>query len=286
MSEAELEKLRETWRECIRSYINWFLGQNYSKVQAQNRAYTLSRFARIMIKSGLAPGDVTFKVAVKFLEFERARKRPNALKWEFDVLKSFYKYLVKAGYVKENPFQDIRIRTSESPIRSLSDEELEKLFRAADEIDPVKADALRFIAYTGLRLEEFLILTSRDIDLERGEMRVFNVKTDKYEKIPLLREAIEVLKRRSIDELNQFSKRTYERFIRKAAMRAGIQGKVTIHTLRHTFVTMVLKRTKDPLLTKFMARHVSLATTSRYVHQELEDAKKKLEDLRLLIGEK
>jgi len=109
-------------------------------------------------------------------------------------------------------------------------------------------------------------------------MRVFNVKTDRIETVPLLREAIEVLKHRGIDELNQYSKRTYERFIRKAAMRAGIKGRVTLHTLRHTFVTMILKKTKDPLLTKFLARHANLATTSRYVHQELQDAKIKLKN--------
>lgn len=146
-------------------------------------------------------------------------------------------------------------------------------------VDEVKADAIKFIAYTGLRIEEFFMLTKSDIDLENGVMRVFNVKTDKVETIPLLKEAREILQRRSIDEINQYSKMTYNRFIKKAALRAGIKGRVTLHTLRHTFVTMILKKTRDPLLTKFLARHASLAATSRYVHQELKDAKKKLEEL-------
>jgi len=279
LSENELEKLREAWRECIRSYISWFLSQNYSKVQAQNRAYTLSRFARIMVNSGLAPGDVTFKVAVKFLEFEQTRKRPNSLKWEIDVLKNFYRYLVKTGVVEANPFEEIRIRTSPSEIKALDEDQLNKLLQAAYEIDEVKADAIKFLAYTGLRIEELLMLTQSDVDLENGELRVFNVKTDKWEQLPLLKEVIEILKRRSIDELNQYSKRTYERFIRKAALRAGLQVRITLHTLRHTFVTMILKKTRDPLLTKFLARHASLGTTSRYVHQELQDAKRKLKEM-------
>ena len=277
LNEAELERLREIWRECIRSYISWFLSQNYSKVQAQNRAYTLSRFARIMVRGGIGPGDVDFNVVAKFLDYERSRKRPSSLKWEVDVLKNFYRYLVKSGFVEENPFEEIRIKTGPSEIKALTEEQLDRLLKAAYEIDEVKADAIKFITYTGLRIEEFLMLTRSDIDLESREIRVFNVKTDKWEQLPLLKEAIGILKRRSIDELNQYSKRTYERFIKKAALRAGIKGRVTLHTLRHTFVTMILKRTRDPLLTKFLARHASLATTSRYVHQELKDAKMKIE---------
>ena len=280
VGEDKLDDLKEAWRECIRNYISWFLSQNYSRVQAQNRAYTLSRFARIMVKNGLGPGDVDFNVAVKFLDYERSRKRPSALKWEVDVLKNFYRYLVKAGFVDSNPFEEIRIKTTPSEIKALTEDQLDRLLKAAYEIDEVKADAIKFIAYTGLRIEEFQRLTRSDIDLEEGVMKVFNVKTDKVETVPLLKEAIEILKRRSIDEINQYSKMTYNRFIKKAALRAGIKGRVTLHTLRHTFVTMILKKTRDPLLTKFLARHASLATTSRYVHQELIDAKKKLKEIK------
>ena len=73
---------------------------------------------------------------------------------------------------------------------------------------------------------------------------------------------------------------TCNRFLKKVALRADIKGRVTLHTLRHTFVTMILKKTRDPLLTKFLARHTSLATTSRYVHQELKEAKEKLKRLK------
>ncbi|RLE53766.1 MAG: hypothetical protein DRJ30_06440 [Candidatus Methanomethylicota archaeon] len=273
------EDLRVLWRECIRGYVDWLLSRNYSRVQIQNRAYTLSRFARFMVKSKIPPGKVDFNVALKFVNMERVRKKPSSLKYEITVLKHFYNFLIKAGKADFNPFIDFRVKNAEGEIKALNEEELNRLLETAYQMDPVKADALKFLAYTGLRISEFLILSRGDIDLENKTMRVFNVKTDRIETVPLLREAIEVLKHRSIDELNQYSKRTYERFIRKAAMRAGIKGRITLHTLRHTFVTMILKKTKDPLLTKFLARHASLATTSRYIHQELKDAKSKLEKL-------
>jgi len=91
-------------------------------------------------------------------------------------------------------------------------------------VDEVKADAIKFIAYTGLRIEEFFMLTKSDIDLENGVMRVFNVKTDKVETIPLLKGAREILQRRSIDEMKQYAKMTYNKFIKKSSC----QGKVAL----------------------------------------------------------
>jgi|GEM_PF-5745971 len=275
------EFLREKWRECIEGYVEWLLSRNYSRVQVQSRAYCLSRFARIMISNGFGPGDVDFNVALKFVNAERVRKRPSSLKYEITVLRTFYDYLVKAGHAKINPFIDFRVKTGQSEIKALNEEELNRLLEAAYKLDPVKADALKFLAYTGLRISEFLMLSRGDIDLENKTMRVFNVKTDQVDIVPLLKEAVEVLKHRRIEELNKFERTTYDKFIKKAALKAGLKKRVTIHTLRHTFVTMILKKTKDPLLTKQLARHASLHTTSRYLHQEVEDAKKKLESLNL-----
>ncbi|RLE53905.1 MAG: hypothetical protein DRJ30_06165 [Candidatus Methanomethylicota archaeon] len=275
------EFLREKWRECIEGYVEWLLSRNYSRVQVQSRAYCLSRFARIMISNGFGPGDVDFNVALKFVNAERVRKRPSSLKYEITVLRTFYDYLVKAGHAKINPFIDFRVKTGQSEIKALNEEELNRLLEAAYQLDPVKADALKFLAYTGLRISEFLMLSRGDIDLENKTMRVFNVKTDQVDVVPILKEAVEVLKRRSIEELNKFERTTYDKFIKKAALKAGLKKRVTIHTLRHTFVTMILSKTKDPLLTKQLARHASLHTTSRYLYQEVEDAKKKLENLNL-----
>jgi len=275
------EVLREKWRECVEGYVEWLLSRNYSKIQIQSRAYCLSRFARIMINNSFGPEDIDFNVALKFVNAERVRKRPSSLKYEITVLKTFYDYLVKAGHANVNPFIDFRVKASQSEIKALNEKDLKRLLEAAYQLDPVKADALKFLAYTGLRISEFLMLSRGDINLENKTMRVFNVKTDQVNIVPMLREAVDVLKHRHVEEINRFEKTTYEKFIKKAAMQAGIKRRVTLHTLRHTFVTMILKKTKDPLLTKQLARHASLHTTSRYLHQEVEDAKKKLESLNL-----
>ena len=276
------EDLRVLWRECVMGYVGWLLSRNCSRVQVQNRAYMLSRFAWIMVESRVSLGKVDFNVALKFVNAERVRKKPSSLKYEITVLKHFYNFLIKAGKADFNPFIDFRVKNAEGEIKALNEEELNRLLKAAYDLDPVKADAIKFLAYTGLRISEFLNLTSGNIDLENQVMRVFNVKTDKLDVVPLLKESLEILKRRKIEDLNKYHKSTYDRFLKKAAEKAGINKLVTVHVLRHTFVTMILARTKDPLLTKQLARHASLHTTSKYLYQEVSNTKKKLKELNLL----
>jgi site-specific recombinase XerD len=55
--------------------------------------------------------------------------------------------------------------------------------------------------------------------------------------------------------------------VRKAAMRAGLEGNIGAHTLRHTGCTLAIETGASLQQVQAHARHKSLETTMMYVHQ-------------------
>jgi integrase/recombinase XerD len=63
--------------------------------------------------------------------------------------------------------------------------------------------------------------------------------------------------------------------VRRASERAGIEKRVTAHTLRHTAATWLRQQTGDARLVAAYLGHADLSTVSRYAHvaeHELHDA--------------
>ena len=53
--------------------------------------------------------------------------------------------------------------------------------------------------------------------------------------------------------------------------------KVTVHTLRHSSATHIMRKSRDLELTRNILDHASIASTQRYLHYNLEDKQEKLE---------
>jgi len=280
----DVKKTFSKWRECIIHYIMYRRSRGYSEIQTRNQVYCLTRLAKILSAYNIGPEQLTFRDVTRMISVDRVRKKPLTISWLYEnVLKQFYNVMVKSGLVNENPFQDLKMKVEKPLKTALNEEQLKKLLEAAYSLDPYKAAALKFIAYTGLRFSEFKTLRTADINLERRIMRVHSAKTGSIEYLPMLREAVEILSKHAIEDLNRYSKELLNRFIKKAAKKAELENwkTITLHTLRHTFITMILNKTGDPHLTKFLARHKSLQTTSQYLYMDLADAKRKLEEYKL-----
>ncbi|SEH04727.1 Tyrosine recombinase XerD [Candidatus Venteria ishoeyi] len=51
-----------------------------------------------------------------------------------------------------------------------------------------------------------------------------------------------------------------------ALEKSGIDKKITIHTLRHTFISWLVQAGQDIIRVKQVARHANINTTMRYSH--------------------
>jgi integrase/recombinase XerD len=162
----------------------------------------------------------------------------------------------------------------------LSREEVGRLIAAANNLKHQTALA---VAYgTGLRVSEVVALKVGDIDSERMTLRVEQGKghKDRYAMLsPVLLERLRVWWRvaraqgRMLDggwlfpglnPIEPLSARQLNRAIHSAALAAGIEKRVSMHTLRHSFATHLLEQKVDIRVIQVMLGHKKLETTALY----------------------
>jgi len=152
---------------------------------------------------------------------------------------------------------------------------------------------LRLMLDTGLRLAEVTSLRWKDIDLLSGKVMVRQGKGSKdrtlwtgEENITALaawreRQARECDGKPEIVFSTAEGKRLDPSYVRKMvkryARKAGIEKRISPHTLRHTFATDLYRETTNLRITQKALGHANIATTQIYTHivdEELEGALK------------
>jgi integrase len=180
-----------------------------------------------------------------------------------------------------------------SSIKAWTDDELARLFRAAEAGDanadaPILASGdpgllpiLVFLANTGARKGEALALTWEHVDLKRRQIMIWpseewQPKNGKPREVPISDALLPWLSGKQLSErwvfpsghaikgeLQRFAYWPQRRFdlVRKAA---GLKGGP--HTLRHTFATHFLAAVPDLYLLAQILGHSEIAVTKRYAH--------------------
>jgi site-specific recombinase XerD len=162
----------------------------------------------------------------------------------------------------------------------LSRDEAARLIAAARNL---KAQTALSVAYgTGLRASEVVALKVTDIDSQRMTLRVEQGKgrKDRYAMLPpLLLERLRTWWRVAraqgkmldggwlfpgMNPLDPITPRQLNRAIHDAAIAAGIDKRVSMHTLRHSFATHLLEQKVDIRVIQVLLGHKKLDTTALY----------------------
>jgi len=146
---------------------------------------------------------------------------------------------------------------------------------------------LELLYATGLRAAELAGLKTSDLNLDIGYLRCLG-KGHRERVVPVGKAAIaavseyltnlrpKLAKSESCDFLllsrTGFPLGRIEiwRLVKKYAARAGMPGKLTVHTLRHCFATHLLTGGADLRSVQEMLGHVDIATTQIYTHVDQE----------------
>jgi len=180
-----------------------------------------------------------------------------------------------------------------SPVRQprtlpvvLSREEVARLLAASRSLKHRTALAVAYGA--GLRASEVVALKVSDIDSARMTLRVEQGKghKDRYAMLaPVLLERLRAGWRAGraegqllpggwlfpgLDPTDALSTRQLNRAIHAAATTAGIDKRVSMHTLRHSFATHLLESKVDIRVIQVLLGHKKLETTSMYTHVATE----------------
>jgi site-specific recombinase XerD len=162
----------------------------------------------------------------------------------------------------------------------LSCDEVARLIAAARNL---KHQTALSVAYgTGLRASEVVALKVGDIDSQRMTLRIEQGKgrKDRYAMLPpLLLERLRTWWRVAraqgkmldggwlfpgLNPIESLTTRQLNRAVHAAALTAGIDKRVSMHTLRHSFATHLLEQKVDIRVIQVLLGHKKLETTALY----------------------
>jgi integrase/recombinase XerD len=225
---------------------------------------------------------------------DRPPVAPATLQRKAACLRSFYRHLRREGILDRDPTADLRApRKSQKLPHVLTRGEVARLLAAPRGTEPaaLRDRALLELMYAcGLRATEAIDLHVGDIDLEAAVLRARG-KGSKERLVPVGREAVAAvgayLRRGrpalvgAVEEGHLFVNRRgagltrqgLYKIVQRHARAAGLEGRMSPHTLRHTFATHLLAGGCDLRALQEMLGHADIATTQIYTHLSAERLK-------------
>jgi integrase/recombinase XerD len=227
-------------------------------------------------------------------EGARAPCSPATISRKTACLRSFYRHLRREELIAEDPTASLSppAKSRKLPqVLSLGD--VKRLLEGAKGTDAIslRDRALLELMYgCGLRASEATGLEVGDVDLRRGFVRPHG-KGSKERIVPLGREAASAVTRylRSgrpelVGERREsklfvnfrggpLTRQGLYKIIQRHAKEAGLEGRMSPHTLRHTFATHLLSGGCDLRSVQEMLGHADVATTQLYTHLSRERIK-------------
>ncbi|MEW6428207.1 MAG: site-specific tyrosine recombinase/integron integrase [Thermodesulfobacteriota bacterium] len=225
------------------------------------------------------------------------RNSPATVARKLSALRSFFRFLLNNGHIRDNPVERFRPPRQERhmPIFLSVDQTLALLEApgAGDTLYLRDRAMLEMLYSTGMRVAELVGLDLVSLDFD-GQMVKVRGKGGKERLLPVGSHALAAARGylpergrivadcrargRQADERAFFlgargtrlTTRSVERLVEKYARAAGIDLPVSPHALRHSFATHMLEMGADLRSVQELLGHASLSTTQKYTHLNVD----------------
>jgi integrase/recombinase XerC len=268
--------------------------RRYSPYTLRNYRQAFEDFHRWLGGAGLAGGgfDQLGPREVRDFVIEAQRRfGRRTLHNHVSGLRAFFKYWLRHGRVKRNPFAGVPLPKLERRLpKFLTEEQMILLLGgpqrllASETIDAFTACRDRLVMELlyggGLRVSELVGLNYGAIDLDSGVARVLG-KGRKERLCPLGRVATELLRRFKAEfareprpgspviidaRHHRLPVRQVQLLLKRYLALAELPMDLTPHKLRHSYATHLLNAGADLRLVQELLGHAQLATTQVYTH--------------------
>ena len=290
---------QKKWVETARRYRTYIkVEKRLSENSVEAYMRDLEQFAHfVLVKWDVPPRKVEREMVERYLEwlYEEGREKSSQARM-LSGIRSFFNYLLLNDEIQSSPAEDISAPKAGRTLPDvLTTDEIDRLISSI-EVDTVKGRRDRAIVEVlyscGLRVSELITLRVSDLFFGEGYIRVIG-KGDKQRLVPisdLARERISLyLDERKAAKSNeevlflnnrgkQLTRVMIFTILRRAALRAGIDKKLSPHTLRHSFATHLLEGGAGIRQVQELLGHESILTTEIYTHLEAEHLRSTVEE--------
>lgn len=273
--------------QCIVDFTEYLREE---KKSSENTVLSYTRdlrgFCRFMKESGVLDAAKVNRTNVMayVYELQKQHKAGATVSRNIASIRSFYQFLQRKGYVRENPAADLELPKVEKKVPEiLSLEKVELLLEqpSGDEDKEIRDKAMLELLYaTGIRVTELISLKVADINLSleyihcgsEGKSRIIPIGAQaKFS----LRRYMEKARGNMVFEPEEevlfvncngkpMTRQGFWKIIKSYAKKAGIEEDITPHMLRHSFAAHLIENGADLRSVQEMLGHSDISTTQIY----------------------
>jgi len=268
--------------------------RKYSNHTIINYELDIDLFETFLKLKKISYKNIEYKEVLEFINYLKDNHKSTSINRILSSLRTYYNYLIRNNYIKKNPFKIVNGLKKEKKLP-----EYFKYNEYVDLLNSIDTSTnlgvrnkciFEVLLCTGCRVNELINIKLGDIDINSREIRVLG-KGNKERIVYLGSYAIdslndylnirkEILKNKTNDYLflnhlgNKLTTRGIREIINNILKKTCTNLKITPHTFRHSFATMLLNEGCDLKSVQELLGHVSLSTTSIYTHISNEELKR------------